>query len=517
MDLADRTSSELLPQYSVKVDYRNWHISFLDFASMHHRGSFFLWLILLVHFSVGCAPLDENDRTADASSALNPDSIHITQVYGRSSLRALTTYGATSYFLYRGEAMGFEYDLLTNFAGYMGVNLELHVANDFDSVFHMLDNGTVDLVALGLAITKDRLPLAAFSEPIYSTRQVLVQRKMPGWRKLPEQQWRTSLVSEAFELIGDTVSVRRNSSYFQRLQHLSFEVGGDIYIDTLTGRWSTEEIIHKVLQGVVRYTVADDNLAAINASYHEDLDASLPLSLTQRVAWAVGKGHHSLRDSINAWLEAPGTRTYINERYHHYFRNQSGFRRRMDSDYHSTSQMHISPYDAIIRAHCAKAGWDWRLVASLMYQESRFVPDAQAWTSALGLMQLMPATAEALGIDDLLDPEQNIRGGVQYLQELWKQFEHIPDSMEKIKFTLAAYNCGYGHVKDAQRLAEKRGGDPLMWSDGVQNAMGDLQFPKAYNDPVVYYGYVRGAETVAFVQEIIDRYNHYCVFYADQQ
>ena len=188
------------------------------------------------------------------------------------------------------------------------------------------------------------------------------------------------------------------------------------------------------------------------------------------------------------------------------------FRRRVKSDYYSLKNNHISKYDPLIKKHVKKIGWDWRLLASQVYQESRFDPDAESWSEAKGLMQVMPATAKSLGITDLSDPEQSIRGGTDYLQDIYKRFEHIPDSLTRIKFTLAAYNCGYGHVKDAQSLAAHNDLDSTKWEDNVDKMLLALSLPKNYNKQFIKNGYVRGSEPVAYIEEIFDRYEHYKQF-----
>lgn len=436
----------------------------------------------------------------------------LSDILADGKLRAMTTYSATSYFLYRGEPMGFEYELLTRFADYLDVELELVVPTDIDSLFYDLQAGTADILAHGLTVTKDRLTHVDFTDHFYTTHQVLVQRKPENWRSLNWRDLERSLIHDPMELIGDTVSVRRNSSYFERLVNLDQELGGGIVIDTLPGHLSTEEIIQMVVEGKIKYTVADDNIASINASYFPELDISVQIGFSQRVAWAVRKNSPELLAATNAWIGELKKDVDFYVIYNNYFRNQRDFRRRIDSELYSLSKQAISPYDDIVRRHAERIGWDWRLLAALIYQESRFEPGAQAWSSAAGLMQLMPATAEELGVTDPSDPVQSIRGGADYLHQLWGQFEHIPDSVQRIKFAMAAYNSGYGHVLDAQRLASKRGLDSLTWDGNVAETLLGLSSPQNYTDPVVYYGYVRGIEPYTYVQQIFARYGHYAQF-----
>ncbi|HLV52375.1 MAG TPA: transglycosylase SLT domain-containing protein, partial [Cryomorphaceae bacterium] len=318
-----------------------------------------------------------------------------------------------------------------------------------------------------------------------------------------------NLVHDPMDLIDDTVSVRVNSSYFHRLRHLSEEIGGRIVIDTLPGKYSTDEIIKMVADGTLKYTVADKNIASISASYYPNLDINVPMSFSQRIAWALPKWDTTLVGAVNEWLAGMKESSDYYAIYNKYFRNERNFRRRVKSEFYSLNENKISPFDDIIREGARTIGWDWRLLASMIYQESKFLPDAESWAEARGLMQIMPSTAEELGIGDVLDPHENISGGVRYLANLESYFEMIPDSLERIKFTLASFNCGVGHVLDARRLAKKHGLNPNVWKGNVEEMALKLSFPEYFNDPVVYYGYVRGEEPYTYVNQIFERYAHY--------
>ena len=471
----------------------------------------FWYLILSVGLTVGCGnshsePEDhKEDNNSQTRGALNA-------IRQRDTLRALTTYSATSYFLYRGAPMGFEYEMLERFADYLDVELAIYVSDNIDSMLHQLNTGQIDLVAHGLTITSERKKRVDFTDYLFLTHQVLVQKKPDNWRSISWNAIQKGLIHDAVELIGDTVSVRRNSSYFDRLNHLSAEIGGEIVIDTLPGRFSTDEIIKMVVDGTVKYTVADNNIAAINASFYPILDISVPISFSQRIAWAVRPGSDELLAAANEWIGKMKQSSDYYAIYNKYFKNERNFRRRVKSDFFSLNHNRISPYDDIIRHNAQSIDWDWRLLASLIYQESKFQPEAESWAEAKGLMQIMPSTAAELGIQDLTDPHDNVGGGARYLKYLESYFEMVPDSAAKVKFTLAAFNCGVGHVLDARRLAEKHGLDPNRWRNNVEKMILKLSYPDYYNDPVVYYGYMRGIEPYTYVNQILERYGHYRQF-----
>lgn len=427
-------------------------------------------------------------------------------------LKALVVYSSTSYFLYKGQAMGFEYELLQQLADHLNLKLEIIISDDLDTEFEVLNRGDVDLIAHGMTITNQRKWEVDFTEYLYLTKQVLVQKKPDNYRNMSWSTLQKHLIHDAIELIDDTVSVRRNSAYYERLQSLSNEIGGSIFIDTLDSQLSTGEIIELVKNGKIKYTIADENLAKINASSNPNLNIDVPISFSQRIAWVTRKKSKNLRAVVNNWIKSQRMKENYNVIYNKYFNNKRSFKRRVKSDYYSLKHNQISTYDQLIKTHAKTIGIDWRLLASQVYQESRFNPVAESWAGASGLMQIMPETAESLGIKDLSDPNESIRGGTTYLYQMYKRFDTITDETNRIKFAMASFNCGYGHVRDAQRLAEANGLDPNIWTDNVEEAIYALRIPKNYKKSFIKYGYVRGSEPVTYVEQIFERYNHYKQF-----
>jgi membrane-bound lytic murein transglycosylase F len=426
-------------------------------------------------------------------------------------LRALVVYSSTSYFLYKGQPMGFEFELLQRLAKDLKLRLELVVSDDLDNEFEVLNRGDVDLIAHGMTITNQRKWEVDFTEYLYLTKQVLVQKKPANYRELSWSSLQRALIQDPIELIGDTVSIRRNSAYYERLLSLSNEIGGNIIIDTLSSELTTGEIIDMVARGELKYTIADENLAKINAAYRPILDISVPISFSQRIAWVTRKKSKAFTKIVNNWIKRQRKSTDYYVIYNKYFKNKRSFQRRTRSDYYSLKNNQISAYDDLIKQYSQELGWDWRLLASQVYQESKFDPKAESWAGARGLLQVMPNTAEAMGISNPDDPKESIRGGIAYLKINYKEFLEVPDSLNRIKLTLAAYNCGLGHVTDAQRLALANNLDPNDWTDVAEMLLA-LRYPKNYNKPIIKYGYVRGSEPVKYVNQIFERYEHYKTF-----
>ena len=424
-------------------------------------------------------------------------------------IRALTVYSATTYFLYKGRPMGYEYELLKRFAEHLGVELELIVVENIDELFEKLNNGEGDIIAHGLTITKERKKEVAFTDYLYLTKQVLVQKKPDNWRTMHWHKLENAMVHDAIELLNDTVHIRSNSAYKERIQNLSEELGGPIHIKELPGELSTDQIIQNVAQGEYEYTISDYNIASIMEANFPVLDISVPVSFSQRIAWVTRFSSPNLLKATNKWLKTMKRKVDYNVIYNKYFKNKKAFRSRAKSQFYSLNKNQISPYDKLLKNYAKSLNWDWRLLTSQVYQESRFNPNDKSWANAVGLMQIMPGTAKDLGVTDPTNPEQSIRGGTKYLKQIWSNFENVKDSIQRIKFTLASYNCGLYHVKDAQRLALKKGLDPETWDDNVEHMILELSKPKMYNDPVVKYGYVRGIEPYNYVIQIFERYELY--------
>lgn len=465
-----------------------------------------IYLVLFLFF--GC----EKDSINKSEITEFNNKWDLEQIKASGTLRALTVYSGTSYFLYKGRPMGYEFELLERFAEYLDVDLEMIVVNNINELFEKLNNGEGDIIAHGLTITTDRKEEVSFSNHLYLTKQVLVQKKPDNWRGMSWTKLKKALVHDPIDLLGDTISIRSMTSYKERIYNLSDELGGTIHINLLSGELATDEIIEKVVNGDIKYTIADNNIASIMSTYYPILDVKVPVSFSQRIAWATRHDSQNLLNATNNWLKQIKRKIDFNVIYNKYFKNKKYFRRRIKSNFYSLNNQQISPYDGLIKKHSKVLNWDWRLVASQVYQESKFDPRVSSWAKASGLMQLMPNTAKELGVTNRSDPEQSIKGGTKYLKRIWKNFEHIPDSIQRTKFAMASYNCGMGHVFDAQRLAEIEGLKKDVWDDHVETMVLKLSKPEYYNHPIVKYGYVRGLEPYNYVKQIFERYQHYVQF-----
>jgi membrane-bound lytic murein transglycosylase F len=436
--------------------------------------------------------------------------LDLPQIQERGSLIALTTYSPTSYFLYRGKTMGFEYELLQRLAESLDLDLEIKVAENLDEMVNMLRRGEGDVIAHNLTITESRKEALTFTSPLRKVEQRLVQKKPEGWQEMEDSTINAILIRDTSQLAGKSIYVRRQSSYFERLKELSGNIRGRIKVRKAAGTKETGTLIAEVSEGLIGYTVADNNIAEITQTLHDNLDVSFPISEEQDIAWAVRTSSPLLLETLNEWLSGIKKTATFNVIYNRYFKNKRKFRELHEYEYSSLARTgKISEFDSLLQMYADSLGWDWRLLASQAFQESRFRASVKSWAGARGLMQVMPRTARSFGITNLADPEENLRAGILYLRYLNDFWSHVPDESEKVKFMLASYNAGPYHVKDAQRLAAKLGKDSLIWDNHVAECILLKSRKEYYNDEVVKYGYCRGLEPYKYVKQITSRYNRY--------
>ncbi|HBL77474.1 MAG: lytic transglycosylase F [Bacteroidetes bacterium GWF2_42_66] len=463
--------------------------------------NFFIFILFITVLFPSC-----NWEKIDSKADIVRDH-ELKRILESGKLRVVVDYNSTSYFVYKGNPMGFQYELLQELAKDMHVKLEIMVTNNMDETFRGLRRKKFDLIAKNLIITKTRLEAAEFTVPLMQTRQVLVQRKPEKYRQMSAMSIENHLIRNQLDLAGKTVHVQNNSSYYRRMLHLSEEIGEDIIIqpDSIYG---VEQLVAMVAKGEIDFTVCDENVARVNQTYYPNLDVKTPVSFPQNIAWAVRKGSSGWLEYLNAWIVNFSGTSKFRILYQKYFEN-SRSSLMVNNDYHSLKGR-FSEFDDMIKEECAGTGFDWRLIAAIIYKESQFNPEAQSWAGAYGLMQLMPETAETYNVGDIQDPRMNIRAGIKNLKWLDEQFiSDVPDSTERIKFVLAAYNVGLGHVIDARRLAKKYDKDPAKWDDNVDYFMLNKSSAKFYRDRTVKWGYCQGSEPYNFVNNVISIYMHY--------
>lgn len=228
-----------------------------------------------------------------------------------------------------------------------------------------------------------------------------------------------------------------------------------------------------------------------------------------RTQWAVVGGNKSLADTLNGWFKPKMIAETKKEE--NWLLSTASVTRHVYSPFLNRSKGVISRYDHLFQRYSGTARMDWRLMAAQCYQESCFDPNAKSWAGACGLMQIMPSTADHLGLpmSAIHDAESNVAAAAKYMAELQGHFSDIGDPTQRVLFALAAYNGGFHHIRDAMTLTRKHGGNPYNWGH-VREYVLRLAQPAYYRDPVVKYGFMRGTETADYVDRIRARWSEYC-------
>ncbi len=412
----------------------------------------------------------------------------------RKVLRVLTRNSASTYFLWRGEILGFEHELAMAFAKEHDLRVEMVVPPNREDLIPWLLEGKGDLVAASLTATEERKKITSltFSRPYHIVSELVVARS--NEKSLHDVQ----------DLAGRTVVVRKSSSYWDTLQHL-IASGIEINVEAAPENMETEEIIARVARGEYDLTVADSHIVEIEMTWREDIKSVFALGEPVSHGWVMRTANTELIEAVNQFFDRQYKSRFYNRIYKKYFKNPRRIKQRNERRPAVTGQ--LSPFDEIVKRNAEKYDMDWRLIVSMIYQESNFNPNARSWAGAVGLMQLLPRTAEEMGFHHLTHPESNIRAGLMYLVRMWNRFDSEISVRDRMWFSLASYNAGYGHVFDARRLAKQLGYNPNRWFNHVEKAMLLLSRPRYARR--ARYGYCRGQEPVQYVQEIRDRYYAY--------
>jgi membrane-bound lytic murein transglycosylase F len=404
-----------------------------------------------------------------------------------------------SYFIYKGEPRGYEYELFRDFADTYKLKINIRLAENETKLTEKLLRGEGDVIAYGFPVTNK-----GKSELLYCGRevinhQVLVQRSNRG----------DTVLKDVTGLIDKEVWVIHDSKQYLRMVHLNDELGGGIRIRTIDQDTVTvEDLIEMVSKGLLPCTVSDADMARLNKTYFHNLDISLPVSHPQRSSWAVRKTSPQLAAALDEWFRNNRNTPRYQSLIKRYFEMS---KLPGDAPAPVLGPHKISLYDDYFKQYARPLGWDWRLLASIAYQESKFYTDRVSWAGATGLMGLMPRTAEAFGLsaDSLEYPEGSVRAATGLIRRLNRSFSSVEDENERIKFILAAYNAGASHIYDAQALAGKYGKNPSLWEDNVEEYLKLKQLPEYYNDSLVRQGYFRSTETVNYVQAVVERWHYY--------
>lgn len=419
----------------------------------------------------------------------------LSEEHVRDTLRVAMLYSPTSYFVHKNRTGGYDYELCRNLAEYLQKPLKVIPVESDPELYELLDDNQVDMIAYSCAETRElrQQYLQVFTSS--EDGMVLVQR-----------QGRQA-VTDVTGLVGKRINIRRGSPFQERLASLDEEIGGKVQIVLASDTLLSSELIEMVADGQIDYTVAYSQTASLYRNYNRQLDVRVQVSFPQRRGWVMRRNTPLLYAAVSEWWEKVDRRM-VGSLEKRYLRQNAYVSSRAER---SLPHDDISAYDDYFRKYAPVIGWDWRLLAALAYNESRFNPQTVSYAGAEGLMQLMPTTAAAYGLDSVtvFEPEANIAAGVQYIRHLQNIYRSVEDEMEQQKFILASYNAGPAHILDAMALAEKYGKDPHVWYDNVEYYLMKKSDPAYYEDPVVKFGFYRGGQARKYVENVLNTYQKY--------
>jgi membrane-bound lytic murein transglycosylase F len=433
-----------------------------------------LYLLLLLALIQGCS----DDRT------------RLQQIIDRGELVVITRNSATTYYEGVSGPKGMEYDLVKGFADSLGVKVRLVVAASMAQALTMISEDEGDIVAAGVKITEQRKIWLNFAPPYQKVSQQLIYRQGNG---------RPKNISE----LSGKLEVTAKSNHDKRLHELHSE-----YRD-LT--WSTnneldpEDLMGMVSSGEIDYTITYSNTFQLNQHFYPELRAAFTLSEPEPIAWAIPKFQDpSLHQAAVAYidkLQQEGTLSHLLDRY---YAHASDFDYVGTKAYMDHINTRLPKYRHLFEYHGKEFNVDWRLLAAMAYQESHWNPRAVSPTGVKGIMMLTQATAKYLGVNNRRDPVESIRGGASFYNKIWQKFPERIETEDRIWFSVASYNIGYGHLEDARIITQKRGENPDIWKD-VRNNLPLLRKKRWYKD--TKNGYARGNEAVTYVENIRSYYD----------
>jgi membrane-bound lytic murein transglycosylase F len=437
---------------------------------------FFLFFIIIMS---SCSSISDREHVG----------IDLKEIHKKGKLTVLLENSSLSFFEYRGKKLGFEYEILDAFAKSINLPLELKVVSNSKDFFRLLNDGEGDILAANLAISLADKKIINYSEPFYFAEQVLIQRQ------------NESLIREPLDLIEKTIYVRKNSCFQKRLSSIQEEIGSKIAVKTFDNDPITEDLIEKVANGEINYTLAHENLARISKELHPNLNIQTKISFKQKIAFALRLKSPKLKKSLDLFLEKYCVSNEFKElkkKYFDYLSNQVV----VDFNFKNGN---LSPFDDLFKDAANKYSWDWKILVAISHKESRFNPNAIGLGGAFGLMQFMPLTGRIYGVGPSSTPKEQIDAAMKMLDKTYRSWSSVPDPEQRMKFTLGSYNAGRCHIEDAQKLARDNGLNPNLWDGNVELMVKKLSDPEYYGSASLRCGAYRGG-AVSYVRTIYSNY-----------
>lgn len=403
------------------------------------------------------------------------------------TLRVITRNAPTTTTVFRGGLRGFEYELATAFARSLGVRLQLVIPPPGSDPLDMLEQGLGDLAAL-----HEPLPLGGggrYLETESYRRVDLVCVAGPD----------VDLPADTEDLAGRTmVAPSGLSSWVAELP-----VAPPVVVRQLPPGADVLSGLAFLERGGAELGVADSDTLRLELENRPSLRRGPVVLPSCALRWAVGPSSPRLARRASAFLREARRSGLIAKLA---LEELAMTRRWQPPRAVAVPPGHLTPFDGLLQEAGRRYKVDWRLLACLMYEESRFDPEATGPGGSAGLFQFMPFTWKELGLSDPHDPAQAIPAGALYLRRLMDELPRVPMA-DRVAMAIAAYNVGPRHVADARRLAREMGLDPDRWAGNVETAMVLLDNPEvARRFPA---GVCRCRRAVGYTRRILRRYRAY--------
>ena len=409
----------------------------------------------------------------------------VDRIKARGELRVVTLNIPTSFYLGAQGEEGLELQLATRFAHDIGVKLLIYPAADERAMQAELASGRADIAAAQLTADAGWTRVGQASAPYDQIQQLIVYRKgKPHPRG-------------TLQIQSSRIAVRAGSPQERILQRQRRTLAPKLSWIAIASR--SQYPLDDVVAGHVDYALVDARDFSFARHIYPDIDVGFALPELRPVQWIVRRGAPDLLRRVNrffASLASSGELATLE-------RESSGDTRPFEYEesrvFHEHVLERLPRYQVWFTEAATQTGIDWRLLAAIGYQESKWNPSAASGDGALGLMMLTPDTAAAMGITDRADPRQNILAGARYFAAVRARIPERVAEPDRTWLALAAYNAGFGHLEDARIIAQSRGLNPDSWSD-VRQELPLLAQERWYMR--AKRGYARGWEPVQFVERV---------------
>jgi len=449
----------------------------------------YLYAFLVAFFAVSFFLFGWLSHTAYTPYNKKNELSKLDEILKNRQLNVVLLNSPSTYYIGISEAQGFEYDLLSAYAEHLGVDLNITTAHTVKEAIELSNNPDVHITSASITRTPQRERRFNFGPSYFEVQeQVICNRSMLGSSKFPR---------DVEDLEGLNMMVGEDTSYSDtiiELQKDGYEINA-----TFSSEYSTEELLDMVSKHDIDCTIADSNIYSLNLRYFTEIALAFSISQREQLAWLLVDNSPKLKADMYTWLNDFNNKGKLAELKDHYYSYVLFF------DYYNTKMFYkriksrLPKYKKYFKEAAARFQISWTLLASISYQESHWNPNAKSFTGVRGLMMLTKNTAKILGVKNRLNPKESIIGGTRHIKQMLKFVPQGVEGENRLKFALAAYNIGLGHIRDAQELAKRTGLNQNTWND-LKKVLPLLSQKKYYR--TLKFGYARGEEPLRYVEAI---------------